>query len=151
MEGSKKRSVKALEERIEEYFANCEEQNILPLKPDLLLYIDLSKEQYSLYSTPPNIDNTKYRYDIDYRRNIENRSRLYRALKKADLRMEAAISRQAVTSNKPTGAIFLLKQEDYGGYSDRQDYALKGGDVPITIQLKTSAGDDYSAPTKMDK
>ena len=124
-----KRTFKDFKASIEEYFNNCERDNILPLFPELLLHLDVSLDSWNNYLNPPSIDNLRYRVAAE--------------AKKAELRLEAAISRVATTTNKPTGAIFLLKQPHYGGYTDKQITEVGGTDVPITINLKTSSGEDF--------
>lgn len=138
-----KRTFKDFKALIDEYFNNCERDNILPLFPELLLHLDISLDSWNNYLNPPSIDNLRYKNDIDYRRRMDNKYRYAAEAKKAELRLEAAISRVATTTNKPTGAIFLLKQPHYGGYTDKQITEVGGTDVPITINLKTSSGEDF--------
>lgn len=135
----RKLDVEEIAQRIDDYFTQCEEQCKVPLYPELLLYIPLCKDTWDKYLnyTPP-IDNINN--NINNNTSKGNKElQLSMIIKKAQLRLEAAVSREAMQSSRPTAAIFLLKQKPYGAYADRQDIAAC--DVPITVQLKNSKGE----------
>lgn len=131
---------------IDDYFLSCEEKCIVPLYPELLIKCDLLRETWDEYREwYEEIDEKRYEEDKAYRQRIEDRKQLRSAIKKAELRLEAAMSREASTNSKPTSAIFHLKQKAYGGYTDKQITEIGGTDVPISIILKGSDGKELKA------
>lgn len=132
-----------LSKLIDEYFCDCEDKGKIPLYPELLIKCDLLRDTWDDYRDwCEEIDNARYQSDIKYRERIDNRQSLSITIKKAELRLESAISQLAITS-KNTGAIFLLKQRAYGGYTDKQVTEIGGTDVPISITIKGADGKDF--------
>lgn len=130
-----------IENRINEYFSQCEEREELPLFPELLLYLDITRDTWNNYLSLPDIDIDKYNSDSKYRVSIDNKKYLFAALKKAEQRLEAGMAREAMRTGK-AAAIFMLKQKFYGGYQDKQ-VAEISGDVPINVVIKGSSGKEF--------
>lgn len=127
-----------IENRIEEYFSRCEERQELPLFPELLLFLDITRPTWYNYLEEIEVDTERYNNDNIYRSEVDNKRRIFTALKKAEARLEAAMSREAVNS-KSSAAIFLLKQKFYGGYTDKQEVQAIG-DVKISVKLTDDKG-----------
>lgn len=129
-----------LEKIIDDYFNFCEDNCKTPLYPELLIKCDLLRETWEDYrSWDEEIDQLRYESDKNYRERIEERKKIKTLCKKAELRLESAMSNLAI-NGKNTGAIFLLKQKPYGGYTDKQITEAGGLDVPISITIKGADG-----------
>lgn len=132
-----------LGELIDEYFNDCSDKGVSPLFPALLLHCGLLRDTWDDYRDwREEVDQAKYDSDKRYKERIDNRRALSTIIKKAELRLESSMSQLAI-NGKNTGAIFLLKQKPYGGYTDKTVTDIGGTDIPITINLKTSTGKDY--------
>lgn len=129
-----------LKQIIDEYFTECEDLCKTPLYPELLIRCDLLRETWEEYRDwNEEIDQELYEQNPKYRERIENKTRLRSLTKKAELRLESEMSQLAI-NGKNTGAIFLLKQRAYGGYTDKQVNEIGGTDVPISIVIKGANG-----------
>lgn len=139
---TKIRTAAELEKKIDKYFAKCKENGVVPLFPELLLELDIIPNTWDNYGREPEVDNDRYNNDSKYRAFIDNKIAMFEVIKKAELALTAAMSREATDSSKPTAAIFLLKQKVYGGYQDKQ-IAEISGDVPINVVIKGSSGKEF--------
>lgn len=132
-----------LKKIIDEYFESCEDNGKTPLYPELLIKCDMLRSTWDDYRDwSEEVDINRYQSDAKYRERIDNREQLSQIVKKAELRLECAISQLAI-AGKNTGAIFLLKQKAYGGYSDKQVTEIGGTDIPISITIKGADGKDF--------
>lgn len=132
-----------LEKIINEYFEYCDVTCKTPLYPELLIKCDLLRETWEDYrSWDEDIDKQRYENDENYRERINERIKIKALCKKAELRLESSMSNLAI-NGKNTGAIFLLKQKPYGGYTDKQVTEIGGTDVPISITIKGADGKEF--------
>lgn len=127
-----------LQEAVNDYFSRCKEENILPIFPELLLHLDITRNTWDAYIADPDIDNDKYNTDSKYKKSIDNKIQRSDIIKKAQMRLEAAMTREAAES-KSSAPIFFLKQKFYGGYTDKQEIQAVG-DVKISVKLTDDKG-----------
>lgn len=98
-----------------EYFADCDEQGRNPTKPGLLLWLGVTEATWRAWAE--GVDGYKRHPAICQKALLEMRDRL--------------------EQRKDTAAIFLLKQQDYGGYTDRAELAGQSA-----LHIKVSFGRD---------
>lgn len=108
----------ALAEAIDNYFLECEKENIFPDNAGMRIYLDISQD-------------TEERY--------LKQNEYAEILKKAQDRRESWLTRRVMSDNAKTvtGAIFALKQAKNGGWRDIQETS---GAMNITLNLPTSEG-----------
>lgn len=110
------------------YFNLCSAQQVFPDEAGLILYLGISEERYGKY--------------------IRAELRRYRpyqlCLERARLRRESILVRDIYAAEKraPVGKLFLVKQEENGGLSDKYlKGAVKGGGKNILeVKMKSGAG-----------
>ena len=104
-----------LEEKINEYFKQCEEKGLKPLITELALYLDTTRETLCDYN-----EKDEYSYSI----------------KKAKLRCQVALERNLVEGKvNPTGTIFNLKN-NYGWRDKNEtDITTQGDKIGGVIML----------------
>lgn len=108
----------ALAAAIDNYFLECEKENIFPDNAGMRIYLDISQD-------------TEERY--------LKQNEYAEILKKAQDRRESWLTRRVMSDNAKTvtGAIFALKQAKNGGWKDIQETS---GAMNITLNLPTSEG-----------
>lgn len=100
------------------YFADCDSQGRNPTKPGLLLFLGVTEADWKVWEAG----------EPGYTRHPA-------ICKKAMLEI-----RDRLEQRKDTAAIFLLKQQAYGGYSDRPE-AGGGGGIKIQVSFGKSKPD----------
>lgn len=113
--GILKYSPEQLNELCNKYFSSCDEEGRKYTRPGLILSLDISEDTFVAWC---NNDDNKY-------------TELSGVLKKAMLRM-----RDDLEQRSDTKSMFLLKQQCYGGYSDRPEDSRDMG-----IRVAVSFGD----------
>ena len=112
-----------LDEQCKAYFDDCDAEERAPTLPGLLLWLGVTEKEWNIWmqGTPGS-----------------GYSKHPRVCQKALLEM-----RDRLEQRKDTAAIFLLKQRNYGGYSDRPDPNTAGG-----IKIHVSFGKTPRKETK---
>jgi hypothetical protein len=121
------KSFREMERRVKEYFSICETQDVFPDEAGLILHLGISEEMYEKYQTA---DLKRF---IPFRLCIEN----------ARLKRESILVRRIFASEKrtPTGALFLVGQEENGGLTDPDlRAAAAAADKKQTLEVKMSPG-----------
>ena len=97
-----KRTAAEFEQAIESYFKHCEEQGAFPDEAGMILFLGLDREEYD-------------------RLRAGRRGRAYAdAISRARLRRESIIVRELYQTEKSaTGKIFVARQPENGGLTDR--------------------------------
>ena len=144
-----------LQNAIDEYFTAKATEHRLPKWEDLLTALNITRNTWQLYisgSTPEEdkLYNTlsagdKQRVCIDNKRAISD------ILKKTEQRFTVAVVEQVEDNPKftPMG-IFLLKQQHYGGYTDKQ-VAESSGTMALNVSVSGASGAAFEAPGSPDK
>lgn len=128
------KSVKELEEKIDDYFAN--ESNLPWTITDLACWLDCDRKTLT---------------------NYENRDNFFPTIKKAKTRIEASIEKQALLGNyNPTFAIFNMKNNF--GWQDKQEIKTEVKTPKIQMEIVDNSnlekelyeGDDNNGSEKTD-
>ena len=143
-----------LQDAIDKYFADKAKQHHLPKWEELLTALNITRNTWQLYiagSTPEEdkLYNTlsagdKQRVGIDNKRAISD------ILKKTEQRFTVAVVEQVEDNPKftPMG-IFLLKQQHYGGYTDKQ-VTEHDGALALNVSISGASGASFE-PDKEHK
>lgn len=136
-----------LQDAIDKYFADKAKQHHLPKWEELLTALNITRNTWQLYiagSTPEEdkLYNTlgekdKQRMEIDNKRAISD------ILKKTEQRFTVAVVEQVEDNPKftPMG-IFLLKQQHYGGYTDKQ-VTEHDGALALNVSISGASGASF--------
>lgn len=119
-----------LERAINEYFDQCEEQNVFPDEAGMRVFLNLSRSRLDALSSPPSPDST----DSKTIQGDNNNYKKYREiLARARDRRESWLARTATSTPKlAQGCLNALKQPSNGGWIDKSA-ADQGTSVSITF------------------
>lgn len=110
----KKEKPEALEQRVNQYFADCDERGRFPTEPGMLLHLGLSGEKLQRYLADP-----KYQ----------------EVWERAKMRRNDWLENHMVTDGRcANGCMNALKQEKNGGYADRSAPEKKQKRFSIVMQ-----------------
>ena len=115
-----------LEKKVDQYFAVCEKDDVIPDRANMCLYLGIS---YDLYN--------------DYENNRDGKYEGFESvLKKAQARREAWLVRWLASNPKSSvPAIFLLKQAQNGGYVDKP--IIQTEDVKINVKINGTGTEQF--------
>lgn len=116
-------SPERLEQYIAEYIDLCRDSNDIPSDYGLADYIGCSVRSIERWR----------KGEGNYRKYSE----AFVELKKF---AESVLIREVRTAKNPAGAIFLLKQEKFGGYTDKQEIETAGS---LTIKVDGVGADSF--------
>lgn len=121
-------SPQILEDKINEYFAKCEEKGQKPLITELALFLDTTRETL-----------------CDYREKDEYSD----SIKKAKLRCQITLERNLVEGKvNPTGTIFNLKN-NYGWRDKSESEVEHKGGLEISWKSKSTTNQDAGQISSM--
>ena len=101
MRPKKFKSVKELQDQIDQYFAHCKETEEIPTICGLALALDCDRKTLLNYET------------------LKGYERFFLTIKKAKLRIENGIEQRLLKGRNPAGTIFNLKNNF--GWKDKQE------------------------------
>lgn len=126
------KSVRDMENKVQAYFAFCGEQNIFPDEAGLILFLGISEEMYEKYKS----------------RSLKRYAPFALCLERARLRRESILVRDiyASAARAPTGKMFLAKQAENGGLTDRpkkEEKLEKPAVKKESIELRIGSGAEF--------
>lgn len=110
-----------LDQACADYFADCDTNEIRPTKPGLLLYLGVTEKEWKVWENG----------EPGYRRHPQ-------ICQKALLEI-----RNRLEQRTDAAAIFLLKQKQYGGYTDRPETEGSGH-----LKVEVTFGKPQKQPVK---
>ena len=135
MASSRKYTATELEKKIDEFFESKKEDSVPPLWEECLLHLGITRNTWNSYGEPTLRDNMSEEEKVD-KLNASD------IIKKAQLRFTANMARYGFTNpNKMTYVIYMLKQMQYGGYTDKQEIEHK--DLKIDVKINGIAGNPF--------
>lgn len=107
----------------------CEKQQVFPDEAGLILYLDISEERYGKYM----------------RAELRRYKPYQLCLERAKLRRESILVREIFAAEKktPSGKLFLVKQEENGGLTDKIIKDGKMDEKKKTLEVKIKGCADY--------
>lgn len=107
----------------------CAEQQVFPDEAGLILYLGISEERYGKYM----------------RAELRRYKPYQLCLERAKLRRESILVREifAAENKSPSGKLFLVKQEENGGLTDKIIKEAKMDEKKKTLEVKLKGCADY--------
>lgn len=125
----RKLSAQELADGIDAYFKECEDRGKKPTKPGLCTFLNISTSTWDNWMREG--DGKAVKRDLRSGETGEGRFSAYVWPMKRAMQVIA----DGLEQRTDTMAMFLLKQPCYGGYSDKCDGAVGGGNMAITISF----------------